>query len=53
MSYDERCHALALIFLNEYEPLSDEARKILSDELAQDIQNAIENFLRYHFEETS
>lgn len=44
MSYDEKCHDLAVAFLSDYYapgPVADEKAK----ELAQIIQDAIEDFL--------
>ena len=53
MSYDARCHDLARAFLRDHEPLSDKVRDALADELAQEIQRAIEDFLLDHFGRTA
>lgn len=46
MTYDTRCYELAEAFLNthDYPTLTDERRKELAHELAQQIQAAIEDF---------
>jgi hypothetical protein len=44
MSYDQRCHVLAQVFLSDAMPPSDRAFR-LTDELAQEIQDTIEAFM--------
>lgn len=49
MSFDTRCHDLALVFLDDepgYENLSVEERSRLADQIAQDIQGCIEDSLQ-------
>ena len=50
MAYDEKCWDLAEAFILDEPILKDkppEEVKALCDELAQDIQNCIEDFLEY------
>jgi hypothetical protein len=42
MSYDQRCHDLALAFLEDESWLSDAERKAAADTIAQAIQGTIE-----------
>ena len=45
MSYDTKCYELAVAFLNDYRYVSTEQRQVREAELAQIIQNSIENYL--------
>jgi hypothetical protein len=52
MGYDIRCRELAQVFLSDVMPLSDAATR-LSDELAQEIQDAIEGFISLNVPHTA
>ena len=43
--YDPKCYALAIAFLADYKTLTEEQRGVNAEELAQEIQDAIENYL--------
>lgn len=45
MSYDTRCYELAKVFLSDFEIPSQAKRDKLTHQLAQDIQDSIEDFL--------
>ena len=45
MSYDKKCHGLAIAFLRDYSYVSIEQRQLREAELAQIIQNVIEDYL--------
>mgnify|MGYP001588816775 CR=1 FL=1 len=45
MSYDKKCHSLAVAFLGNYTYVSVEQRQFREAELAQAIQDVIENYL--------
>lgn len=45
MSYDAKCHALAEVFLSDFSIIGAGSRAKMEDELAQRIQDAIEDFL--------
>lgn len=53
MTYDTKCHDLALHFLSDYGPLGIAARQMLADQLAQRVQQAVEDFLDEHFQEVA
>ena len=46
MSYDAKCHTLALAFLSDFQDAAlPHPRAKLADELAQQIQDAVEGFI--------
>ena len=47
MSYDQECYTLAVLFLTDEGIASTEEFNRLADQLAQEIQNKIEEFLQY------
>jgi len=43
MTYDEKCHELALAFLSDYPHINTDS---MADKLAQEIQERIEDFIK-------